>query len=142
MVFHIKQAETAYKNTPLDEKSMMMDDKGALYISEYNKNNCCTIFVIIANILTGFGLVALEITQLTYVWNLPHLKYRIEQYTLFGESCPGIWLGFFFLLTAVAGFTARQTKSQPAQRHVRYSIFATMNVINIVSSKCQSQISQ
>ncbi|GAU93056.1 hypothetical protein RvY_05047 [Ramazzottius varieornatus] len=111
-----------------------MDEKHALYLSEYNKNNYCTLFVIIVNVLTGFGVAAIEIAQLTYVWNLPHLKYRIEQYTLFGESCPGLWLGFFFLMTALAGILARHSRTHIVHRHVRYTIFATMNIINIVTS--------
>lgn len=69
-----------------------------------------------------------------FVRNLEHLKYRNEQYALFGESVPGVWLGSLFLVTGITGIIARNTRNNPERRHVRYTVFATLNLLNTLAS--------
>ena len=73
--------------------------------------------------------------ELFYVWSIEHLRYRDAQFMLFGESMPGCWLGLLFIVTGIAGIVARQTRMDTARRHVRFTIFASLCVVNSVASE-------
>ncbi|OQV19588.1 hypothetical protein BV898_06362 [Hypsibius exemplaris] len=111
-----------------------MDRKERISSERYDRNSYSTIFVIFANFFSAVFVAALEVGQLFYVRSVEHLRYRNNQFMLFGESLPGVWLGFLFVITAVTGIIARQTVLDPARRHVRFTVFASLSVVNIVAS--------